>query len=110
MRRVLKEALGNNVSDFKLLVFIVHNVVLEFGFSRINKDSDMAVSFFHLLYDSVSAFILMISWRYTLPKILVNGASHSVNLKFQTLGPFMSVCGSLSDDTRLRFQMSLCHP
>ena len=27
MRRVLKEAFGNNVSDFKLLVFTIHNVV-----------------------------------------------------------------------------------
>ncbi|KAG5068644.1 hypothetical protein JHK85_001021 [Glycine max] len=32
MRRVLKEAPGNNVNDFKLLVFMVHGVVLESGF------------------------------------------------------------------------------
>ncbi|KAK7379026.1 hypothetical protein VNO80_04478 [Phaseolus coccineus] len=102
MRRVLKEAVGNNVSDFKLLVLTVHSVVLESEFVRIDKDSGMAVSCFDLLDDSPSAFTSMISLRYTLPEILVNGASHSVNLKFQTLGHFVSVCGSLSDDTGSR--------
>ncbi|QCE08429.1 F-box protein SKIP22-like [Vigna unguiculata] len=102
VRRVLKEALGNNVSDFKLLVFTVHGVILESGFVRIDKDSGMAVSCSHLLDDSPSAFSSVISLRYALPEILVNGASHSVNLKFQTLGHFVNVCGSLSDDTGSR--------
>ncbi|KAG4984373.1 hypothetical protein AAZX31_10G242900 [Glycine max] len=100
VRRVLKEALGNNVTDFKLLVFAVHGVVLESGFVRIDKDSRMAVSCSDLLDDSPSAFSSVISLRYTLPEILANGASHSVNLKFQTLGHFVNVCGSLSDDVR----------
>ena len=33
-----------------------------------------------------------------MPGIVVNGASHSVNLKFHTLGHFVNVCGSLSND------------
>jgi len=102
VRRVLKEALGNNVSDLKLLVFTVHVVVLESGFVRIDKDSGMAVSCYDLLDDSPSAFSSMISLRYAVPEILVNGASHSVNLKFQTLGHFVNICGSLSDDTGSR--------
>ena len=74
--------------------------VLESGFVRIDKDSRMAVSCSDLLDDSPSAFSSVISLRYTLPEILANGASHSVNLKFQTLGHFVNVCGSLSDDVR----------
>ncbi|RZB43781.1 F-box protein SKIP22-like [Glycine soja] len=105
VRRVLKEALGNNVNDFKLLVFAVHGVVLESGFVRIDKDCGMAVTGSHLLDDSPPAFSSVISLRYALPEILANGASHSVNLKFQTLGHFVNVCGSLSDDvgSRLHF-------
>ncbi|TKY51053.1 F-box protein SKIP22 [Spatholobus suberectus] len=102
VRRVLKEALGNNVSDFKLLVFTVHGVVLESGFVLVDPDSGMAVNCSHLLDDSSSAFSSVVSLRYTLPEILTNGASHSVNLKLQTLGHFVNVCGSLSDDVGSR--------
>ncbi|CAJ1977312.1 unnamed protein product [Sphenostylis stenocarpa] len=102
VRRVLKEALGENVSNFKLLVLTVHGVILESGFVRIDKDSGTAVSGFHLFDDSHSPFSSVISLRYTLADILANGASHSVNLKFQTLGQFVNVCGSLYDDNGSR--------
>ncbi|XP_020228984.1 F-box protein SKIP22 [Cajanus cajan] len=102
VRRVLKEALGNNVSDFKLLVFTVHGIVLESGFVRVDLHSGMVVRFSHLLDYSPSAFSSVVSLRYTLPEILTNGTSHSVNLKFQTLGHFVNVCGSLSDDVGSR--------
>ncbi|KAK7390990.1 hypothetical protein VNO78_19256 [Psophocarpus tetragonolobus] len=102
VRRVLKEALGNNINDFMLLVFTVHGVVLESGFVRIDKDSGMAVSCSHLLDDSPSAFSSVISLKYSLPEILANGASHSVSLKFQTLGHFVNVCGSLTEDVGSR--------
>ena len=93
VRRLLKEALGNDINDLKLLVFTVHRVVLEYGFVRIDKDSSTAISCFHSLDDSPSPFSSMKSLRYTLPQILVDGGSHSVNLKFQTLGHFVNVCG-----------------
>ncbi|KAK7372777.1 hypothetical protein VNO80_06165 [Phaseolus coccineus] len=93
---------GNDLNDLKLLVFTVHRVVLEYGFVRIDKDSGTAVSCFHSLDDSPSPFSSMISLRYTLPQILVDGGSHSVNLKFQTLGHFVNVCGGLSDGSGSR--------
>ncbi|RZB91459.1 B3 domain-containing protein [Glycine soja] len=62
----------------------------------------MVVSGSHLLDDSPLVFSSVISLRYALPEILANGDSHSVNFKFQTLGHFVNVCGSLSDDVRSR--------
>ncbi|RDX79380.1 F-box protein SKIP22, partial [Mucuna pruriens] len=100
VKRVLQEAIGNDVSDFKLSVFTVHAVILESGFVRVDKDLGMAVGCSHLLDDSPISSV--ISLRYSLPEILANGASHSVNLKFQTLGHFVNVCGSLSDDVGSR--------
>jgi F-box protein 7 len=40
----------------------------------------------------------MIPLRYTLPDILTNGTSHSINLKIQPLGHFVNVYGSLFED------------
>ncbi|MCI33879.1 F-box SKIP22-like protein, partial [Trifolium medium] len=31
VKRVLREALGDDVNDFKLLVFAVHAIILEYG-------------------------------------------------------------------------------
>lgn len=95
VKRVLREALGNDVSDFKLLVFAVHAVILESGFVRVDEVSGISISCSHLLDEWPSS---MISLRYTLPEILTNGSSHTVNLKIQTLGHLVNVCGSLFDD------------
>jgi F-box protein 7 len=100
VKRVLREALGDDVNDFKLLVFAVHAVILESGFVRVDQVSGMAISCSHLV-DNMSSSS-MISLRYTLPEILTNGSSHSVNLKIQTLGNFVNVYGSLSDDVGSR--------
>ncbi|KEH22785.1 F-box SKIP22-like protein [Medicago truncatula] len=96
VKRVLREALGDDVSDFKLLVFAVHAFILESGFVRVDHVSGMAISISHLIDDMSSSS--MISLRYTLPEILTNGSSHSLNLKIQTLGHFVNVYGSLYDD------------
>ncbi|WJX14871.1 hypothetical protein P8452_05078 [Trifolium repens] len=100
VKRVLREALGDDVNDFKLLVFAVHAVILESGFVRVDQVSGMAISCSHLV-DNMSSSS-MISLRYTLPEILTNGSSHSVTLKIQTLGSFVNVYGSLSDDVGSR--------
>ncbi|KAL9316106.1 hypothetical protein ACSQ67_017107 [Phaseolus vulgaris] len=102
VRRLLKEALGNDINDLKLLVFTVHRVVLEYGFVRIDKDSSTAISCFHSLDDSPSPFSSMKSLRYTLPRILVDGGSHSVNLKFRYIGTFCECLRGLSDDSSSR--------
>lgn len=94
VKTILKEALGDDVSDFKLLVFAVHAVILESGFVRVGRDSGKA-------NDDVSSSS-MISLRYTLPEIVSKGLSHAVDLKIQTLGNFVNVYGSLFDDVGSR--------
>ncbi|GAU14966.1 hypothetical protein TSUD_47610 [Trifolium subterraneum] len=100
VKRVIREALGDDVNDFKLLVFGVHAVILESGFVRVDQVSGRAISCSHLV-DNMSSSS-MISLRYTLPEILTNGLSRSVNLKIQTLGNFVNVYGSLSNDVGSR--------
>ncbi|CAK8573814.1 unnamed protein product [Lathyrus sativus] len=94
VKKILKEALGDGGSDFKLLVFAVHAVILESGFVRVDRDSGKAI-------DDVSSSS-MISLRYTLPEIVSKGLSHAVGLKIQTLGNFVNVYGSLCDDVGSR--------
>lgn len=96
VKRVLREALGDDVSDFKLLVFAVHAFILESGFIRVDRVSGVKISSSHLIDDMSSSS--MICLRYTLPEILTNGSPHSLNLKIQTLGHFVNVYGSLYDD------------
>ncbi|KAL5070265.1 hypothetical protein RYX36_021152 [Vicia faba] len=94
VKRILKEALGDDVTDFKLLVFAVHAVIIESGFVRVDRDSAKAIDDF-----SSSS---MISLRYTLPEIVTKGLSHAVDLKIQTVGNFVNVYGSLVDDVGSR--------
>ncbi|KAI4298595.1 hypothetical protein L6164_032134 [Bauhinia variegata] len=98
VRRVLREALGNDVTDQKLLVIAVHAVILESGFVRLDKGSGMAVGCSHLL-DEWPSTATTITLRYALPEILTNGSggTDSVVLKFQSLGQFVNIYGSLSD-------------
>ncbi|KAI4295798.1 hypothetical protein L6164_035805 [Bauhinia variegata] len=98
VKRVLREVLDNDITDQKLLVIAVHAVILESGFVRLDKVSGMAVGCSHLL-DEWPSTALTITLRYTLPEILTNGsgATDSVVLKFQSLGQFVNVYGSLSD-------------
>ncbi|MED6156879.1 hypothetical protein PIB30_018450 [Stylosanthes scabra] len=100
VKRVLKEAIGNDVTDLKMLVLAVHAVILESGFVRVDKVSPLAVGSSHILDEWPSALASSISLRYTLPEILTSdsGVSRTVLLKFQTLGHLVNVYGSLSDD------------
>ncbi|KAL9321873.1 hypothetical protein ACSQ67_009926 [Phaseolus vulgaris] len=45
VRRVPKEALGNDLNDLKLLVLTFHRVVVEYGFVRIDKEPGTARKF-----------------------------------------------------------------
>ncbi|RDX69289.1 putative F-box protein, partial [Mucuna pruriens] len=96
VRKVINEALGDNVSGFKLIVLTVHIVFLESGFVRVNQDSSIAVRCLQVTDDSPS----VCSWRYTLPEIVGDGTSHCVNMEFRTLGNLVEVCGSLSESTK----------
>ncbi|XP_057736001.1 F-box protein SKIP22-like [Arachis stenosperma] len=100
VKRVLKEANGNDVTDLKLLVLTVHAVILESGFVRADKISPLSVASSPVLDEWPSASASSISLRYTLPEILTSdsGVSRTVLLKFQTLGHLVNVYGSLFDD------------
>ncbi|OIW12844.1 hypothetical protein TanjilG_24777 [Lupinus angustifolius] len=88
LKRVLIESLGNDVNDFKLLVFAVHAVFLESGFVLADKAFNIRPS----VLGSTMSF------RYSLPEILNNCSDiKAVILKFPTLGHLVNVYGSLSD-------------
>lgn len=106
VKSVLREAaIGDDASDFKLLILAVHAVILESGFIRVDQVSGMAVNCSHLLDDFPSGSSPVKSLRYTLPEILTKGSSESVSLKIQTLGHIVNVCGSLSNDNGSRLHM-----
>ncbi|KAJ7967605.1 F-box protein SKIP22-like [Quillaja saponaria] len=98
LRRVLREELGEEVSDQKLLAIAVHAVILDSGFVGLDSLSSKKNGRFHFPSDwpAVSSTL---SLRYTLPVILYDGsgANESVCLKFQSLGHFVNIYGSLSN-------------
>ncbi|RHN45944.1 putative F-box domain-containing protein [Medicago truncatula] len=59
VKRVLREALGDDVSDFKLLVFAVHAFILESGFVRVDHVSDEVLELWKIVNDRL-AFPLLI--------------------------------------------------
>ncbi|KAJ8768998.1 hypothetical protein K2173_023993 [Erythroxylum novogranatense] len=97
LRRVLREELGNYGGDHKLLVIAIHAVFLESGFAAFDPVSGAQVEGFHLPDEWPSRASTLTLW-YTLPKLLGgNNVSESVVLKFQKLGQFLNVYGSLSN-------------
>ncbi|KAL1296157.1 hypothetical protein AAHE18_19G263300 [Arachis hypogaea] len=68
VKRVLKEANGNDVTDLKLLVLVVHAVILESGFVRAEKISPLGVGSSHILDEWPSASASSISLRVSLDK------------------------------------------
>ncbi|GLU03377.1 hypothetical protein SLE2022_205790 [Rubroshorea leprosula] len=99
LRRVLREELGNNGSDHKLLVIAVHAVLLESGFIGIDSVSRRPIDGFHLPEDWPSSSFT-VSLRYSRPELLSNSNSVSnmtdyVVMKFQILGHFINVYACL---------------
>ncbi|KAF5731863.1 F-box family protein [Tripterygium wilfordii] len=98
LRRVLREELGDDDSHRKLLVVAVHAVFMEAGFVGFDPVSGMRVDGFSLSEGWPSNTYSMSLW-YTLPELLPNESNsmpESVELKFQSMGHFMNVHGSLS--------------
>lgn len=100
LRRVLKEELGYDRNAHKLLVTAVHAVLLESGFVLIDPNLGAEDNHFHMPEDWPSPSFSMSLW-YTLPELLAEGGKNStmteiVLLKFQSLGHFVNVYGSLS--------------
>ncbi|TYK29445.1 F-box protein SKIP22-like [Cucumis melo var. makuwa] len=100
LRRVLKEELGYDRNAHKLLVTAVHAVLLESGFVLINPNLGFEDSPFRMPEDWPSPSFTMSLW-YTLPELLTKRGKNStmtevVLLKFQSLGYFVNVYGSLN--------------
>ncbi|KAI7990442.1 putative F-box protein [Camellia lanceoleosa] len=86
--------------DHKLLVIAVHAVLIESGFVGFDSVSRRKVEGFHLP-DEWPSLQFTMSLQYTLPEIIkqgpitINGVE-TVKLKFQSLGKFVNVYGSLA--------------
>ncbi|WOH04823.1 hypothetical protein DCAR_0624235 [Daucus carota subsp. sativus] len=101
LRKVFTEELGNDGGDHhKLLVIAVHAVLLESGFVCYDHVTNLVIKGFKFPEKWPSSAFVM-SMRYTLPEIVtrdgfkVDGVK-TVVLKFQSLGKFFKVYGSLS--------------
>ncbi|KAI9123568.1 hypothetical protein K1719_004868 [Acacia pycnantha] len=97
LKRVLRETLSNDFNDVKLLIVAVHAIILESGFVLLDKVSGMAVGCSDIL-DHWPSATSTLSVRYSLPEILTKDSDsiQTVVLKFQNLGHFVNVYGSLS--------------
>jgi F-box protein 7 len=101
LRRVLSKELGDYGGDLALLVIAVHAVFLESGFVGFDSVSGMRVDRFHLADEWPSKAFTVSLW-YTLPELLGHGYSNfgnvveNVVLKFQSLGHFVVIHGSLA--------------
>lgn len=96
LRRVLGEKLGDRLGPHGLLVVAVHEILLESGFVGFDSESGMRIDLFDLPDHLLSKGVSM---SYTLPGILndsSNDVTESVALKYQILGHFVNVYGSLA--------------
>ncbi|WCJ18043.1 F-box family protein [Euphorbia peplus] len=101
LRRVLCEDMGSDFSDTKLVFLAIHAVFLESGFVGFDSLSGLRVDLFDIMKEQVSmSFTTSVS--YSLPELLLNdNDAESVVLKFQTLGHYVNVYGSLGGTDQL---------
>ncbi|CAH2050099.1 unnamed protein product [Thlaspi arvense] len=105
LRKVFRKEVGEGGGgDHKLLVIAVHAVLLESGFVGFDSISRMKVEGFHLPDEWPSRAFTLSLW-YTLPEI-VNGAE-TVVLKFQSLGKYVNVYGSLTEKGSKSYRVCL---
>lgn len=97
LRRVLREELGNVEVELRLVVIAVHAVMLESGFVGFNSVTRARVDGFHLP-DQWPSAAFTVSLYYTLPELLADGSNdvEDVVLKFQSVGHYLTVYGSLA--------------
>lgn len=100
LRKVFVEELGNDGGNHhKLLVIAVHAVLLESGFVGYDPITNLVIKGFNFPEKWPSSAFVM-SMRYTLPEIVshdcVGVGVKTVVLKFQSMGKFFKVYGSLS--------------
>ncbi|KAA8545743.1 hypothetical protein F0562_020806 [Nyssa sinensis] len=112
LRKVFAKEVGDSDGrDHKLLVIAVHAVLIESGFVGFDAVSKMIVPGFHLPDEWPSSAFTISLW-YTLPEIVVDGC-YAVNgvetilLKFQSLGKFLNIYGSLAKNGSGLYRVSL---
>ncbi|KAK3413997.1 hypothetical protein EUGRSUZ_I02495 [Eucalyptus grandis] len=99
LKRVLREELGGDGGDHRLLVIAVHAVLLESGFVAVDPVTGVPAHRFHLS-DQWPSTAFMMTLQYSLPELVAKtqgrNVSESVVLKFVSLGHFISVYGRLA--------------
>ncbi|KAL0356943.1 UNVERIFIED_CONTAM: F-box protein SKIP22 [Sesamum calycinum] len=105
LRKVFMEELGDDCGrNHKLIVIAVHAVMLESGFVGFDKNANVAVRGFQFR-NEWPAGLFRVSLYYTLPQS-PSGANGEVNksvvLKFQSLGKFINVYGTLGNGSEKR--------
>ncbi|XP_071707092.1 F-box protein SKIP22-like [Rutidosis leptorrhynchoides] len=89
LRKVFTEELGDDDGlNHKLLVIAVRAVLLESGFVEVGPASN-----------DLQGNLYLASFYYTLPNIVTNGDIETVKIKFQSVGKYCTVYGSLVNGT-----------
>ncbi|XVE49360.1 hypothetical protein DITRI_Ditri01bG0077300 [Diplodiscus trichospermus] len=109
LRKVLGEELGDDGSNHRLLAIAVHAVLVDSGFVGFDPSSGLQMDRFHLPDEWPSP----VSICYSLPELLRDDTNSGSNLtdyvvlKFQTLGHFFQVYGSLVEGGSGLYKLSL---
>ncbi|KAL2477389.1 F-box protein SKIP22 [Forsythia ovata] len=100
LRKVFTEELGDDSGrDHKLIVIAIHAVLLESGFVRFDLNLNEKINGFQFQAEWPSASFRL-SLFYTLPEIVSHAEGNPIDcvvLKFQSLGKFINVYGSLAN-------------
>ncbi|CAI9770056.1 unnamed protein product [Fraxinus pennsylvanica] len=103
LRKVFTEELGNDSGrDHKLIVIAIHAVLLESGFIRFDLNLNEQIDGFQFQAEWPSTSFRL-SLIYTLPGIVNHASGNPIDcvvLKFQSLGKFINVYGSLANGAR----------
>ncbi|XP_074345204.1 F-box protein SKIP22-like [Apium graveolens] len=101
LRKVFVEELGDDGGNHhKLVVIAVHAVLLESGFVCYDPVTNLVIKGFNF-HEKWPSTAFVMSMRYTLPEIVNRDCARgdgveTVVLKFQSMGKFFKVYGSLS--------------
>ncbi|PIA44276.1 hypothetical protein AQUCO_01700108v1 [Aquilegia coerulea] len=98
LQKVYKAEVGNiNNNEHKMLISAVHAVLLEFGFVCVDSITGKKINGYHLP-EGWDLKTSIMSVKYTLPALVRHGEEvvETVILKFNPMGKFVSVYGSLS--------------
>ncbi|EPS73205.1 hypothetical protein M569_01560, partial [Genlisea aurea] len=100
LRKVLTEEMNNDDGrGHKLLVIAVHAVMLESGFVELDKNSNaLLTGFHHFRKNDWPVDLFKLSLYYTLNTV----RSKAVKLKFQSIGGFINIYGTLDDGSAKR--------